>query len=57
METKRENTYPRLTSKGALEGTWPRPACIHDPAGVLATCDICGDRNGYVDVKDRIDGN
>jgi hypothetical protein len=43
-----ENTFPRPVSEKALKGEWPRPACIHDPTGELATCDICGPRDGEV---------
>jgi hypothetical protein len=46
----KENSFPRLTSRLALQGISPRPACIHDPAGLLETCDICGASRG-VNVK------
>jgi hypothetical protein len=33
---------------------YPRPACVHDPAGVFATCPTCGpNRSGEVRRKVR----
>lgn len=35
------NTYPRLAADLRVS---PREICVHDPAGMLASCDVCGNR-------------
>jgi hypothetical protein len=46
------NTFPRPVSEYAIRGEWPRPRCIHDPSGELATCDCCPNREAEF-VKER----
>jgi hypothetical protein len=43
------NKYPRPASALAMQGIYPRIACIHDPAGMLETCDLCQNRSGRVE--------
>lgn len=37
----KRNRYPR---PGADLSKTPREVCVHDPSGLLASCDVCGVR-------------
>lgn len=40
---------PQPVSPDYLAGKLPRPACEHDPVGILSYCPICGpNRTGQV---------